>query len=114
MRGDAGRMLVDADEPLVIVDVDASYDQELLSVHAEDVCVLVSDGVTEALDGTPLEDSVPIANGSRATATEVCDRFMTKAAAGPGPPGVLDWDDDARRRAVRDYADEVERMFAVD
>jgi serine phosphatase RsbU (regulator of sigma subunit) len=74
--------------------VDPSYDQELLSVHAEDFCVLVSDGVTEALDGTPLEDSVPIANARCATAAEVCDRFMTKALAGSGPPGALEWDDD--------------------
>lgn len=73
---------------------DATYDQELLSIHAGDICVLVSDGVTEALDGMPLEDSVCISNRHHATATEVCDRFMTEALAGPGPSGNSEWDDD--------------------
>jgi serine/threonine protein phosphatase PrpC len=56
--------------------------------------VLVSDGVTEALDGMPLEDSVWIPNGHRATAAELCDRFMAEALAGPGPSGDSEWDDD--------------------
>ena len=54
----------------------------------------MSDGVTEALDGRPLEDTVPIANVRRTTAAELCDRFMTTALAGSGPPGAVDWDDD--------------------
>ena len=73
---------------------DATYEQELLSVHAGDVCVLVSDGVTEALDGAPLEDDLRPSNGRHATASELCDRFMTKALAGRGPSGAPDWDDD--------------------
>jgi serine phosphatase RsbU (regulator of sigma subunit) len=72
----------------------AAYDQELLSVHAGDICVLVSDGVTEALEGMPLEDSVWISNGHHATATEFCDRLMAEALAGPGPYGDSEWDDD--------------------
>ena len=35
---------------------DAEFDQELLQLHVGDVCLLVTDGVTEALEGdTPLE-----------------------------------------------------------
>ena len=74
---------------------ESTYDQELLSVHAGDVCVLVSDGVTEALDGAPLEDDLRRPSNARhATAGELCDRFMTKALAGRGPSGAPDWDDD--------------------
>jgi serine/threonine protein phosphatase PrpC len=58
------------------------------------ICVLVSDGVTEALDGMPLEDSVRASNLHSATASELCERFMTKALAGRGPSGAPDWDDD--------------------
>src|SRR5919201_6505419 len=71
---------------------DATYDQEFLSLHAGDICVLVSDGVTEALDGMPLEHR--ISNGHHATATELCNRFMTEALAGAGPSGDSEWDDD--------------------
>jgi serine phosphatase RsbU (regulator of sigma subunit) len=73
---------------------DATYDQELLSVHAGDICVLVSDGVTEALDGMPFEDNVWMSDGHAATATELCNRFMAEALAGPGPSGDSEWDDD--------------------
>ena len=74
--------------------VDATYDQELLSVNAGDMCVLVSDGVTEALDGLPLEETVQSAHGQDETAGEICDRVMTQALAGPGPSGASDWEDD--------------------
>jgi hypothetical protein len=42
----------------------------------------------------PLEDSMWISNGHHATATELCNRFMTEALAGPGPSGDSEWDDD--------------------
>jgi serine phosphatase RsbU (regulator of sigma subunit) len=74
--------------------VDVTYDQELLRLHAGDMCLLVSDGVTEALDGVPLEASLRSSSRQHATAVEVCDRLMTEAVAGRGPSGVADWDDD--------------------
>jgi hypothetical protein len=52
--------------------------------------VLVSDGVTEALDGLPLEDDLSLQGG--VTAAGVCDSLLTKALAGHGPDP--DWDDD--------------------
>jgi Stage II sporulation protein E (SpoIIE) len=57
-------------------------------------CVLVSDGVTEALDGEPLENDLNAVNGRLSTAAAVCETLLVKALAGGGPAGDPDWDDD--------------------
>jgi serine phosphatase RsbU (regulator of sigma subunit) len=72
----------------------ATFDQELLTVHAGDVCLLVTDGVTEALDGVPLEDRLRAAKVRTTSAGELCDSVMTQALGGHGPSGDADWDDD--------------------
>jgi serine phosphatase RsbU (regulator of sigma subunit) len=72
----------------------ATFDQELLSVHAGDICLLVSDGVTEALDGVPLEDRLRTAKVRGGSAEELCESVMTQAIRGGGPSGDADWDDD--------------------
>ena len=74
--------------------VDAKYDQEVLSVHAGDTCLFVSDGVTEALDGVSLETLLRTSSGDGASAADVCDSVIAKALAGRGPAGDPDWDDD--------------------
>jgi sigma-B regulation protein RsbU (phosphoserine phosphatase) len=72
----------------------ASFDQELLNVHAGDICLLVSDGVTEALDGVPLEDRLTATQVRSGSAEELCESVMTQALRGLGPLGAADWDDD--------------------
>jgi serine phosphatase RsbU (regulator of sigma subunit) len=72
----------------------AIFDQELLAVHAGDICLLVSDGVTEALDGLPLEDRLKAAKVHGGSAEELCESVMTQALHGDGPSGGADWDDD--------------------
>ena len=72
----------------------ARFDQELLSVQAGDICLLVSDGVTEALDGVPLEERLRTAKVRGGSAVEVCESVMTQAVHGRGPSGDADWDDD--------------------
>jgi serine phosphatase RsbU (regulator of sigma subunit) len=72
----------------------ATFDQERLSVHAGDICLLVSDGVTEALDGVPLEDRLRTAKVRGGSAEELCESVMTQAVRGRGPSGDADWDDD--------------------
>jgi hypothetical protein len=74
--------------------VNARYDQECLTIHAGDICLLVSDGVTEALDDRPIEDDLLVWNGHNATAADLCDGLMVKALSGKGPEGNPDWDDD--------------------
>jgi sigma-B regulation protein RsbU (phosphoserine phosphatase) len=72
----------------------ASFDQELLSVHAGDVCLMVSDGVTEALDGVPLEERLTAAKAHTGSAVELCEDLMSQALRGHGPSGDPEWDDD--------------------
>jgi serine phosphatase RsbU (regulator of sigma subunit) len=83
------RRLVRGGPPIGLLDA-AEYDQQFMALHAGDVCVLVSDGVTEALDGLPLEDDLNLPGGM--TAAGVCDSLITKALASHGPDP--DWDDD--------------------
>jgi hypothetical protein len=88
------------------------YAEETLALVAGDTCVLVSDGVTEALDGVSLEQTLLLANEHDATASQICERLMAKALAGRGPGGDPDWDDDRTvvvmtfesKRARRDEA----------
>jgi sigma-B regulation protein RsbU (phosphoserine phosphatase) len=74
--------------------LEATFEQELLSLHAGDVCLLVSDGVTEALDGVPLEDRLVAPNLDHTSAANICDRIMRQALNGNGPSGDSRWDDD--------------------
>jgi serine phosphatase RsbU (regulator of sigma subunit) len=79
----------------------ATFDQELLSIHGGDICLLVSDGVTEALDGVTLEDRLRHANVRGGSAEELCAGVMTQAIGGSGPSGAADWDDDRTVVVVR-------------
>jgi len=72
----------------------AEFDQELLQLHVGDACLLVTDGVTEALDGVPLEDRLRTAKVRGGSAEELCESVMTQAVRGRGPSGDADWDDD--------------------
>ena len=75
----------------------AEFDQELLQLHVGDACLLVTDGVTEALEGdTPLARDLEAwreRHGAR-SAAELCQAVMARALKGHGPPGDLYWDDD--------------------
>jgi serine phosphatase RsbU (regulator of sigma subunit) len=76
---------------------DARFDQELVPLCIGDVCLLVSDGVTEALEGeVPLECDL-VASSARyesASAAELCQAVMARALSGHGPYGIQEWDDD--------------------
>jgi len=72
----------------------ATFDQELLNVRPGDICLLVSDGLTEALDGVPLEDRLRAAKLRGGSAEELCESLMTQALRGQGPSGADEWDDD--------------------
>jgi serine phosphatase RsbU (regulator of sigma subunit) len=76
---------------------EAEFDQELLQLHAGDACLLVTDGVTEALEGDTSLEGDPEALRERygaGSAAELCQAVMARARAGHGPPGVREWDDD--------------------
>jgi sigma-B regulation protein RsbU (phosphoserine phosphatase) len=98
---------------------DAKFDQEQLLLYDGDICLLVTDGVTEALNGEPplereLEESL---EGARtASAAEICQRVMTRALAGQGPLGTHEWDDDRTVVVVKvcdDVAGKADRLAGL-
>ena len=75
------------------------YQSEVVCVEAGDVGVIVTDGITEAIE----QDGVSMAERINATVFDisspwtperVCDALMALADDSDGPPGVPDWQDD--------------------
>jgi len=77
---------------------DARFDEESLSLTASDVCVFVTDGISEALDDlrtpwtTAIVDSVWSSPWHGAEA--LCSAILALARNGQGPEGVEHWNDD--------------------
>jgi serine phosphatase RsbU (regulator of sigma subunit) len=77
----------------------AKYVTADVELRPGDIGVLVTDGMTEALESGPTTlDQVLAASPERLAAErspgEICDDLLRAAAAGPGPVGVPDWQDD--------------------
>ena len=76
----------------------ATFDEQSLDLTAGDVCVFVTDGVSEALDGLDRRWDTTIANAvlqSRCSGSEsVSQAVLSLAQNGRGPAGVEDWSDD--------------------
>jgi serine phosphatase RsbU (regulator of sigma subunit) len=75
----------------------ARFEQEQLHLREGDACLLVTDGVIEALeDGEPIERDLEKLQKRRdfGSAEDLCATVMTRALSGHGPPGVDNWDDD--------------------
>jgi len=96
VRGNGGRDLWEGGPPLGLID-GADYREECLTVQAGDVCVLMTDGVTESFDDLSSSFSTLVAGiASRRprSAANICDTLMSRAVEGSGPHGVHDWTDD--------------------
>jgi stage II sporulation SpoE-like protein len=77
----------------------ATYATASVELIPGDLGVLVTDGITEALEAGPLALSQTLEaslqrSASGSSPTEICDELLRAAAAGPGPLGVPDWHDD--------------------
>jgi phosphoserine phosphatase RsbU/P len=73
------------------------YDSASFDLATGDVGVLVTDGVTEVIEGIPLVLNQALENGHlphSATPKDVCDFLLRVAASAPGPPGAGTWSDD--------------------
>jgi sigma-B regulation protein RsbU (phosphoserine phosphatase) len=80
----------------------AHFDQELLQLQIGDICLLVTDGVTEALEGdVPLERDLIVSRICATSAADLCSGVMTRALRGRGPFGDPEWDDDQTVVVVR-------------
>ena len=76
-----------------------SYCTANVALCPGDIGVLVTDGITEALETGPIAlTQVLEASLERSTRgsspAEICDDVLRAAAAGPGPAGVSGWQDD--------------------
>ena len=90
------RPLVRGGPPAGILE-NARFEAETIAMGDGDVCVLVSDGVTEALEGQRSLDAEIREIGAPhvpPSAAEMCQRLMARALEGAGPSGVAQWDDD--------------------
>jgi hypothetical protein len=97
--GTSGRRLLSRGGPPVGLFAETAYESEVLSIEPGDLGVIVSDGITEAIeeDGTPAVDvlngTIGNISGPR-TPERVCDVLMEMAQRSPGPRGVANWQDD--------------------
>jgi serine phosphatase RsbU (regulator of sigma subunit) len=83
---------------------DAKYEALSVDLHAGDVGVFVTDGVTEALEGGTFSLRDALRQGVRSgleEPTDVCEYLLRIAREGPGPAGAGDWQDDRTSLAFR-------------
>jgi sigma-B regulation protein RsbU (phosphoserine phosphatase) len=107
--GRRGVLHLDRGGPAAGLLVDARFDQELVPLCMGDVCLFVSDGVTEALEGEPPVERDLVTSRvrhGRASAAELCQSVMARALSGHGPLGIEEWDDDRTVVVVRVFEGE--------
>jgi sigma-B regulation protein RsbU (phosphoserine phosphatase) len=106
IMGPSGRRLLSRGGPPAGLFPETVYESETVSVEPGDLGVIVSDGITEAMeeDGMPAADvlnrSVCRISEPR-TPARVCDALMEMAQRSPGPRGVANWQDDKTVFAFR-------------
>ncbi len=100
----AGMLQLDTGGPPLGLLSDAGYDSASIDLTPGDAGVMVTDGVTEALEGIPLPLRQALESGRRPSAStpeEDCDYLLGLAAGSPGPPGAEAWSDDRTAFAFR-------------
>jgi sigma-B regulation protein RsbU (phosphoserine phosphatase) len=97
--GPSGRRLLSRGGPPVGLFGETTYESEVVSLEPGDLGVIVSDGITEAMEEDGVA-SIDVLNRSVCripeprTPERVCDALMEMARRSPGPRGVADWQDD--------------------
>ena len=96
LRGGRGRALGSTSPPLGLLPGTAFAPSEI-GLEPGDVGVVVTDGVTDALEGSSdtVTGVLDGGGGSMLTPASACDLLIEAAAAGPGPVGVSGWHDDS-------------------
>ena len=76
----------------------AHYDEERITLAPGDLVVLVSDGITDAIDasgdGIPTALRAELTNLRERTPELACRALLDTARRSPGPSGVTTWADD--------------------
>jgi sigma-B regulation protein RsbU (phosphoserine phosphatase) len=106
MVGRSGRRLLSRGGPPAGLFAETLYEAEVVALEAGDLGVIVSDGVTEAMeeDGVPAADLLNLSVcriPEPRTPERVCDALMEIAQHSHGPRGVADWQDDKTVFAFR-------------
>src|SRR5258708_5841835 len=99
MVGPLGQRLLSRGGPPAGLFAETAYEAEVVSLASGDLGVLVTDGITEAIDehGAAAADalnSTICRIPEPRTPERVCDALMDMAQHSPGPRGVADWQDD--------------------
>jgi sigma-B regulation protein RsbU (phosphoserine phosphatase) len=101
--GKSGRRLLSQGGPPVGMFAEAKYQSEVLRVEAGDLGVIVTDGITEAIEqaGVPTVDRLDAVLSAISSSVspsgvpqQVCEAIMALADHSAGPLGVSDWQDD--------------------
>jgi sigma-B regulation protein RsbU (phosphoserine phosphatase) len=99
MMGTSGRRLLTRGGPPLGLFPETVYEAEVVPVEPGDLCVIVSDGITEAME----EDGVAAVDVLNRTICDieeprtperVCNALMEIAQRKTGPVGVANWQDD--------------------
>jgi sigma-B regulation protein RsbU (phosphoserine phosphatase) len=99
MMGRSGHRRLSRGGPPVGLFPETVYEAEVVPLEDGDLGVIVSDGITEAME----EDGIPAADildrsvsriPEPRTPERVCDALMEVAQRSPGPRGVTNWQDD--------------------
>ena len=98
LRGSGAVLLESGGPPLGLLP-GARYEAAQVELDREDVGVLVTDGITEALESGPatLDEALREAlerYGATGSPREICESLLRAAAEGLGPVGAEDWQDD--------------------
>jgi serine phosphatase RsbU (regulator of sigma subunit) len=96
VKGRGGRHFLRRGGPPAGLFPHTTFERQSIQLHTGDACLIVTDGVTEALDGTPLDHNLDRIGLWRSSgdAARLCQAVMTRALAGHGPSDAQDWDDD--------------------
>jgi serine phosphatase RsbU (regulator of sigma subunit) len=114
MVGRSGRRLLTQGGPPLGLFPETAYEEEVLSLEPGDLGVIVSDGITEAME----EENITAADvltrnvcriPEPRTPERVCDELMEMAQGSAGPSDVNGWQDDKTVFAFRFDDRELER-----
>jgi sigma-B regulation protein RsbU (phosphoserine phosphatase) len=99
LLGRSGRRLLSKGGPPAGMFAETVYQSETLHVDWDDLGVIVTDGITEAIEQDGVStvdrlDATVTSISSPQTPERVCDALMAHAERSDGPSGVADWQDD--------------------
>ena len=97
---DGGASTLESGGPPLGLLPEAKYVASTVELQPGDIGVLVTDGITEALEGGPVTLGHALRHAldryltTRRSPDVICDYLLRAAAEGPGPEGVEGWQDD--------------------